>query len=67
MEEGLKHEGLSLFAGNGYESDVVKAYLVRSIPIYVLIDKEGKIINADAIRPSAEAIRGILDDLLSKI
>ncbi len=66
MEEGLKHEGLSLFAGNGYESDVVKAYLVRSIPTYVLINKEGKIINADAIRPSAEAIRGILDDLLRK-
>jgi thiol-disulfide isomerase/thioredoxin len=65
-EESNKSEGISLFAGNGFNSEAAKAFQVRSIPTYVLIDKEGKVINADELRPSSAAIRGVLDDHFSK-
>jgi thiol-disulfide isomerase/thioredoxin len=65
-EEGITSEGISWFAGKGFGSEAAKAFQVISIPTYVLIDKEGKIINADALRPSSVAIRGVLDDLLTE-
>jgi thiol-disulfide isomerase/thioredoxin len=66
VEESITSEGISWFAGKGFGSEAAKAFQVISIPTYVLIDKEGKIVNADALRPSSVAIRGVLDDLLSK-
>lgn len=46
--------GVQLFAG-GWDTSICKDYLVRSIPRFILIDREGKIINSNAPRPSAGA------------
>jgi len=45
-------KGYQLFAEKAWESDIVKNYAIRGIPRFILIDKEGNLINADAIRPS---------------
>ena len=52
--------GIHLFADNAWNSDFIKAYNINSIPRYLLIDIDGKIISADAPRPSD-------NDLLEKI
>ncbi|MDD4645145.1 MAG: TlpA disulfide reductase family protein [Bacteroidales bacterium] len=40
-----------------------KGWLVKYIPTFVLIDPQGKIVNARAERPSDEALRGVIDAL----
>jgi thiol-disulfide isomerase/thioredoxin len=59
-----KGAGISLIAEAGRNSAVSRAYQVSGIPTFVLIDKEGKIIDSQAERPSTKAIRETLDDLL---
>jgi thiol-disulfide isomerase/thioredoxin len=44
--------GIQLFADNSFDSAFADAYQVSAIPRFVLIDKEGKIVNANAPRPS---------------
>lgn len=44
--------GIQLFANNGFDSKFADAYQVRSIPRFVLIDKEGKVVSANAPKPS---------------
>ncbi len=60
-----KMEGINLFVGNkGFDSDVARSYQVFGIPSYKLIDKEGIIIDAGALRPSSDEIRKVIDNLL---
>ncbi|MFD2940699.1 TlpA family protein disulfide reductase [Flavobacterium notoginsengisoli] len=61
-KEDLK--GIQLMADKDFESDIAKNYDVRSIPRFLLFDKEGKIINIDAMRPSEPELRVELDKLL---
>jgi len=61
-----KSGAVNLFAPNGWEADVVKAYQIYGIPTFVLIDKDGNIIDAQAPRPSSVEIRKTLDKLLKK-
>ncbi len=42
-----------LWAGNLFTSEVAQAYQVHGVPKYVLIDKEGRIFNMQAPRPSS--------------
>jgi thiol-disulfide isomerase/thioredoxin len=51
-EEGLT--GLQLFADDSFNSAFAKTFLISAIPRFVLIDKEGKIVSANAPRPSDE-------------
>ncbi|MGY3792521.1 TlpA family protein disulfide reductase [Aquimarina sp. 433] len=44
--------GIQLFADNSWSSKFIRDYDVQGIPRFILIDKEGKIVNADAPRPS---------------
>lgn len=62
--EGLK--GVQLFAENAFESQFIQDYGIRQIPTFIIIDKEGKIVNADAPRPSSDEITGLLEGLLKK-
>lgn len=62
--EDLK--GVQLFAENAFESQFIQDYGIRQIPTFIIIDKEGKIINADAPRPSSNEITGLLEGLLKK-
>ena len=47
----MNPKAIHLFAG-GWESSIRSAYQIRGIPRYFLISPEGKIISADAPRPS---------------
>lgn len=60
-----KLNGVHLIDPKGWQSSILKDYNFSSIPHYVLIDAEGKIVNADAPRPSGGAYMAI-KQLLSK-
>jgi len=60
-EKGLK--GIQLYAGDGNIS-FLKDYLVRGIPRYILIDKDGTIIDSSAKRPSDPKLKGQIDKLI---
>lgn len=62
--EDLK--GVQLFVENAFESQFIQDYGIRQIPTFIIIDKEGKIVNADAPRPSSDEITGLLEGLLKK-
>jgi thiol-disulfide isomerase/thioredoxin len=62
--EENKLEGKLLFSPGGWKSDASKYFQINSIPRYLIIDKKGKISNANAPRPSDESI---LNELLELI
>ena len=51
------------FIGNSFQA-FVKEYGIQGIPRFILVDKEGIIISADAARPSDPALKEILQELL---
>lgn len=54
----------SFILENAFDAAFAKAYLINSIPRFILLDKELKIIDANAARPSTEALSAQLDALL---
>lgn len=56
--------GTQLFADKNWESDFMKHFGVTSIPRFLLIDPQGKVLYADANRPSDPKLIEILDNLL---
>jgi len=56
-------EGIQLFANNGWESSVIKEYNINTIPRFILIDQNGKIINTDAPSPT-KGLSKLLDELI---
>ncbi len=56
-------EGVQLFADNDWNSAFVKEYGIEGIPRFILVDPEGKIISADAPRPSNDKLKSILEGL----
>lgn len=54
-------KGTQLFADNDWKSEFVKAYGIDAIPRFLLIDKNGNILSADAPRPSDKSIRELFD------
>ena len=56
--------GVQLFADKSFDSDFMNAYAVNSIPRFILINPEGKIVNPEAPRPSFDKTRVLLDELL---
>ena len=64
QSEDLK--GVQLFAENAFDSQFIQDYGIRQIPTFIIVDKEGKIVNADAPRPSSDEITGVLEGLLKK-
>ena len=58
-------KGVQLLSDNGWDTEFVESYLINGIPRFILLDAEGKIVSADAPRPSSmEGIREMIDDLL---
>lgn len=53
-------KGIQLFADNDWKSDFVKNYAIDGIPRFILLDTEGKIVNADAPRPSDAKLKELL-------
>lgn len=52
--------GIQLYLG---ESDFSTVYGIRSIPRFILLDKEGRIINPEMMRPSSEDTEKFLSEL----
>lgn len=57
-------EGIQLLADNEFDSSFIKAYNIYSIPRFILLDPEGKIISADFHKPSNEIVYEIFNKLL---
>ena len=55
--------GIQLISPKAFESKMANSYGISNIPRYILIDKEGKLINADAPLPSSTEIKSILAKL----
>ena len=55
--------GTQLFADCDWSSEFIEAYAVDGIPRFILIDPDGKIVNADAPRPSDTKLVALLKDL----
>jgi len=56
--------GRQLHADNDWKSDWIKAFKIDAIPRFILIGPDGKIINADAPRPSSPELYEKLDVLV---
>ena len=59
-------EADSYILPNPKKSVIAKQFKISSIPRYVVIGKGGKVINADAPRPSDPKIRKLFDELLKQ-
>ncbi len=46
------------------DSEILQKYKINSIPRYMIMDREGKVINANAPRPSDPQIAGVLEEAL---
>ena len=56
--------GIQLFADKNWNSDFIKSFGINSIPRLILIDPSGKVVSADAARPSDSKLLEQLDALL---
>ena len=48
----------------GEDKEFIEAYNLQGIPRFILLDKEGKIVDANAPKPSSQEVRNLLNDLL---
>ncbi len=64
MIEAKELGGTQLFADNNWKSKFVTDYAILGIPRFILIDKEGNIVSANAPRPSSDEIRPLFDSVL---
>ncbi|WP_430409418.1 TlpA family protein disulfide reductase [Kordia sp.] len=55
--------GVQVIADNAWKSKFVTDYAIEGIPRFILIDPEGKIVNADAPRPSDPKLIALFDEL----
>ena len=55
--------GTQLFANNSWESDFIQDYKITGIPRFILIDPAGKIVSADAPRPSDDKLEKTFQEL----
>ncbi|MCK0130813.1 TlpA family protein disulfide reductase [Flavobacteriaceae bacterium F08102] len=55
--------GVQLLADKDWNSDFIKAYEIKGIPRFILLDIDGKIINANAPKPSDPNLVTILNEL----
>ncbi|MGL5546752.1 MAG: TlpA family protein disulfide reductase, partial [Tannerellaceae bacterium] len=58
------NETLNVNLPGGFTSQECKNYLVRGVPRIVIVDKEGKIVDAYAKRPSDPKLKKQLEELL---
>lgn len=56
--------GVQVFADKDWNSDWAKAYGIQSIPRFILVGPDGKVVDADAPRPSDPGLVAKLDTLV---
>jgi len=65
LEDDPEWQGVHLITGVGWGSEITEEYMIKGIPRYILVDRNGKIANASAPRPSSgEKIEGLIRELL---
>ncbi len=65
MVKDKKLGGIQLFSDNGWNIDFVKRYQINGIPRFILLDKDGNIVTAQAPRPSSnEELIKLLDETI---
>lgn len=57
-------QGIQLYMGP--RDEFMKKYIINGIPRFILLDREGKIVKADAPRPSNPETAKLFDELLKK-
>ena len=57
--------GVQLFADKNWNSDFMLSYGINSIPKFILIDPNGKVVKGNALRPSSPQLKEELDKLLN--
>ncbi len=55
--------GIQLFSDAGWQATFIKKYGIRGIPRFILIDKEGKILDPNAARPNNPSLKDKLRTL----
>ena len=63
MVKDKKLAGVQIMADKAWNSDFVTNYGIRGIPRFILIDKNGNILNSDAPRPSDPKLKELLNSL----
>ncbi len=63
MVKGENLEGVQIMADNAWNSEFVTSYGIKGIPRFILIDKEGNILDSDAPRPSDPRLKKLFDSL----
>lgn len=58
--------GIQLIADKAWDSEIVKNYEVKGIPRFMIFDKEGNVVNDNAMRPSQPELKAQLLELLKK-
>ncbi|MCH7414053.1 TlpA family protein disulfide reductase [Belliella sp. R4-6] len=53
--------GVHLYAGKGFEAEIMKYFKVWGIPRYLIIGKGNKLVNVNAPRPGEEAIEELIN------
>jgi hypothetical protein len=61
-----KFEGIQLIAKNAFESEICKDLKVRCIPRFIIVGRDGELIQSQALRPGQKEIRKILADIIRK-
>ncbi len=55
--------GIQLLSDKGWKSDFIQAFEINSIPRFILIGPDGKVVNADAPRPSSPKLIDLFNEL----
>jgi len=55
--------GIQLIADNNWKSEFVQNYKINGIPRFILIDLQGKVVSADAPRPSDDKLKALFNEL----
>jgi len=63
MIEDEELGGIQILADQDWNSDFVTAYNIKGIPRFILIDKEGNIVNSNAPRPSDPNLKELFSTL----
>lgn len=58
--------GIQLFAGDDAPAKLMSPYGIKSIPRFILVGKDGKVIFSDAPRPSSPELKAIINNALKK-
>ena len=63
MVEKKEMKGIQLYSEGAWSSEIIKNFVVKGIPRFILLDENGIIVDNDAARPSGNIKEVILEEL----